>query len=222
MKFYHRTHELTLLSQIEQRAVSDAQMTVIVGRRRIGKTTLLKQAFASERTLYFFASRKSEPLLCEEFTYEVQTKLGITLGSFHSFAALFNVLLEQSQSRAFTLIIDEFQELYSVNPSIFSEIQNLWDSRKEQSHLNLILCGSIYSMMKRILENAKEPLFGRATAKMTIKPFSIQTLKEILNQAVTHNTNALLLESPSLRTISPQMYTQYLNTVCRERTREEV
>lgn len=197
-------------------------MTVIVGRRRIGKTTLLKQAFASERTLYFFASRKSEPLLCEEFTYEVQTKLGITLGSFHSFAALFNVLLEQSQSRAFTLIIDEFQELYSVNPSIFSEIQNLWDSRKEQSHLNLILCGSIYSMMKRIFENAKEPLLGRATAKMIIKPFSIQTLKEILNQAVTHNTNALLLESPSLRTISPQMYTQYLNTVCRERTREEV
>ena len=60
-------------------------------------------------------------------------------------------------------------------------MQNIWDSNKARSKINLIFCGSIYSMMTRIFENSKEPLFGRATQRIHLKAFDIVTLKEILN-----------------------------------------
>ena len=80
----------------------------------------------------------------------------------------------------YTLIIDEFQEFDNVNHSIFSDIQDLWDRYKEQAKINFIVCGSIYSMMKKIFENNKEPLFGRLTSKIVLSPFPTGTLKEIL------------------------------------------
>lgn len=88
--------------------------------------------------------------------------------------------MELSENRKFTLIIDEFQEFNSVNPSVYSEMQNIWDSNKSKSKINLILCGSIYSLMKNIFENSKEPLFARATERIHLKPFDVNTLKEIL------------------------------------------
>jgi AAA+ ATPase superfamily predicted ATPase len=60
-------------------------------------------------------------------------------------------------------------------------MQRIWDTNKDVSRINLVACGSIYSMMTRIFENAKEPLFGRATQRMHIKAFNINTLKEILS-----------------------------------------
>jgi len=155
-------------------------MTIFMGRRRVGKTALLKHVFAPADTLYFFVSKKNEALLCEEFVKQANEKLGVSLGAYLSFAQLFKALMIQSQTRRFTLIVDEFQEFANINPSVFSEIQNFWDSYKDYSKINLIFCGSIYSMMKRIFESYKEPLYGRATAKMTIKPFTISVIKQIL------------------------------------------
>ena len=68
MKFYNREKELELLSSIKERSATDAQMTVVVGRRRIGKTSLLKKAFENDDTaLYLFVPKKNEILICEEF-----------------------------------------------------------------------------------------------------------------------------------------------------------
>lgn len=180
MKFYDRVQELETLREIESMSAESAQMTMMVGRRRVGKTTLLRNAFIATPVLYFFIGRKNEVLLCEEFTDEVETKLGESFGHFNSFAQLFKVLMQLSKRLNFTLIIDEFQEFKNINPALFSDMQNIWDANKEESRLNLVICGSIYSMMKQIFENSKEPLYGRATARMHIRPFEISTLKEIL------------------------------------------
>jgi len=182
MNFYDREYEIDALRKIEEDSKHFAQMTLLMGRRRVGKTTLLKNAFASSKfVIYLFVAKKNEVLLCEEFVSEVEEKLSVSLGKFQNFAQLFKALMIQSQSRHFTLIVDEFQEFANLNPSIFSDIQNIWDSHKDQSKINLIFCGSIYSMMKRIFENAKEPLYGRATSKMIIKPFEISVIKQILH-----------------------------------------
>jgi AAA+ ATPase superfamily predicted ATPase len=181
MKFYDRENEIGILRKLEENSNSFAQMTILMGRRRVGKTTLLKQAYDSGTVLYFFVGKKNEALLCEEFVWTVEEKLSVSLGSFQSFAQLFKVLMIYSQTRQFTLIIDEFQEFANINPSVFSDVQNFWDSYKDNSRINLILCGSIYSIMKKIFENSKEPLFGRATARLVIKPFSINTIKQILS-----------------------------------------
>ncbi len=182
MKFYNREKELELLSSIRERSATDAQMTFVVGRRRIGKTSLLKKAFENEdTTLYLFVTKKNEILICEEFNEEIEHKLQLkTFGLIVHFKDLFQYLMELSVTRNFTLIIDEFQEFYSVNPSVYSEMQNIWDSYKDKSKINLILCGSIFSLMKNIFENSKEPLFGRATERIHLRPFNVITLKEVL------------------------------------------
>lgn len=182
MKFYNREKELVFLTSIKERSAEEAQMTVVVGRRRIGKTSLLKKAVENEDTaLYLFVTRKSEVLICEEFKEEIERKLQVKLfGSFTQFKDLFQYLMDLSATRNFSLIIDEFQEFHNVNPSVYSEMQNIWDSYKNRSRINLIFCGSIYSLMKNIFENSKEPLFARATERIHLKPFNVDTIKEIL------------------------------------------
>ncbi len=181
MRFYNREKELELLRRIEKSSQTSSKMTVIVGRRRIGKTKLVQKAFAHK--LYFFVAKKNEVLLCEEFTAIIQDNLKIKVhGQFVKFRDLFEFLLEQSKTRPFTLVIDEFQEFLSINASLYSDMQNIWDSYKDSSKMNLVLSGSVYSLMNRIFEDKKEPLFGRANHKIHLKPFSITTMKKILQE----------------------------------------
>ena len=181
LKFYNREKEMALLQKIEQKSETSAQMTFIVGRRRIGKTSLIINTFSNRKFVYFFVEKKSEVLLCEEFSEEIQNKLGVTIyGTLRTFKDVFGYLMDLSKKEHFTLIIDEFQEFRKVNEAIYSEMQNLWDQHKNQSKINLVLCGSVYSLMKQIFENSKEPLFGRATARVHLKAFDIPTMKQIL------------------------------------------
>ena len=181
MKFYNRKKELAFLNEIEQRSSQSAQMTIVTGRRRIGKTSLLVRSVSQKKSLYFFIAKKNEALLCSEFVDEIRLKLGVEVfGEMKTFKAIFGYLMELSKTTRFTLIIDEFQQFLSVNPSVYSEMQNIWDSKKEDSKINLILCGSVYSLMKRIFEQSKEPLFGRATQRLYLKEFNVITIKEIL------------------------------------------
>ncbi len=71
MKFYNREKEIKLLAEIQQAAEENAQMTTLMGRRRIGKTKLLFRATKDVPTLYFFVARKAEPLLCRDFIDEI-------------------------------------------------------------------------------------------------------------------------------------------------------
>ena len=181
MKFYDRTQELELLWDINKQSRNTACFTVMVGRRRIGKTSLLLESMKGEKFLYLFVSRKSEVLLCEQFQQEIKDSLELEIfGNVTEFRILFEQLMIYATQTHFTLIIDEFQEFDNINSSIFSDIQNIWDRYKEQAKINFIACGSIYSMMKKIFENNKEPLFGRLTSKIILKPFRISTIKEIL------------------------------------------
>ena len=76
MKFYHREIETETLQRIERLSKDNAQMTVITGRRRIGKTTLIRHASTEIPFIYFFVGRKSETLLCAELTEIVKETLG--------------------------------------------------------------------------------------------------------------------------------------------------
>ena len=181
MKFYNREIEVQQLRNIAEQAKTYAQMTFVVGRRRIGKTSLLLEAYKNETCLYFFVAKKNEALLCVEFIEEIKTKLNVPIfGEIKTFKTLFGLLLEVSKTQHFTVIIDEFQEFNTVNKTIYSEMQHLWDTQKNESQINLVLCGSVYSLMTEIFQNAKEPLFGRATHRLHVKAFDIDTLKQIL------------------------------------------
>lgn len=110
-----------------------------------------------------------------------------------SFSSLFQYMMEIAGQRAFNLVIDEFQEFYNINNSIYSDIQNIWDRYRKETKMNLIVCGSIYSLMNKIFQNNKEPLFGRADIIIKLSPFSLPVLKEIMYDYYPTYTNDDLL-----------------------------
>ena len=181
MEFFNREKEMLRLRDIRDFSASSPQFTVITGRRRIGKTQLALKANEDSPMLYFFVARKAESFLCQDFQQEITEKLDIPiLGEIQNFGKLFEYLMILSKQRSFTLIIDEFQEFYRVAPSVYSDIQRYWDLHSGKSKINLIVCGSVYSLMHKIFENKKEPLFGRMTANMNVKPFEVSVIKEML------------------------------------------
>lgn len=181
MKFYDRKNEIEELRKALALSDRSAQFTVVTGRRRIGKTTLVRKAYENTTMVYFFVARKSEKELCAGYRKEIELKLQIPiLGEISRFADIFEYLMKLSQTKSFTLFIDEFQEFYRVNPSIFSDMQRIWDEYHKESKINLVVCGSIYTMMTNIFQNNKEPLYNRENRFMKIKPFRIDTLREII------------------------------------------
>ena len=194
MKFYNREKEIEKLSEALKFSRDHAQMTFVVGRRRIGKTRLLLKAYEQTEHVYFFVAKKSEALLCAEFTEEIKKSLALPVyGEFRSFSSLFELLMEEGKRKSFTVIIDEFQEFMTINSSLYSDLQRIWDKHKEESKLNLVVCGSVYSLMTKIFENAKEPLFGRATQRLYIQPFDVATVKTILSESAPNYTKEDLL-----------------------------
>ncbi len=193
MKFYDRENEMHMLHEIESATHEGSRMTVLVGRRRIGKTKLLLRASEGKPAVYFFVSRKSESILCSQFVEEAERELGMPIGAYHRLADLLEHLMRLSQSMPFTLIIDEFQELLNIDASIIGDIQRVWDLNKDRSRINLLLSGSVYSMMHRIFEDNKEPLFSRASNIIHIHAFRTDVLKEILRDCNAHYTNEDLL-----------------------------
>lgn len=194
MKFYDRKNEIEELRNALALSKKSAQFTVVTGRRRIGKTTLVRKAYEGETLVYFFVARKSEKELCAGFKKEMEQKLGFPiLGEIGSFADIFEYLMKLSQNQGFTLFIDEFQDFFRVNPSVFSDMQRIWDEYHDKSKINLIVCGSIYSMMTTIFQNNKEPLYNRENRFMKVKPFKIEVVKEILKDYNSDYTSEDLL-----------------------------
>lgn len=164
MKFYNRTSEIKELQRIQKLSFdSYSRMTVITGRQRIGKTSLVVEATKGEgSTVYLFVSRKNETTLCEEFSLLISFGLGPYVPpEIKSFRSLFQMVMELAKTRKFNLIIDEFQEFEYVNLSVYSDVQNLWDQYRKQTYLKLILMGSVFSMMHKVFEGYKEPLFEK-------------------------------------------------------------
>ena len=194
MKFYNREEELAVLQKNRRQSERQSVMTTLIGRRRTGKTSLLLKSAEGTRYLYLYVSKDNEPLLCKKFQEQAIVALGIQVyGQISSFGELFEQLMRYGIDNHYTLIIDEFQNCLSINKSIPGSIQDVWDRYKDRSHVNLILCGSIYSMMKKIFENGDEPLYGRRDSNMRLLPFTIDTLKRILYDHNSNYTNDDLL-----------------------------
>jgi len=184
MIFVSRQEEIEQLRSIRERSIRVAQFTVLTGRRRIGKTSLVLKAYEEGGSmLYFFVSRKSEAELCRDFAGEVTSKLGITpFGQAERFADVFSFLMDYAKNHPLTLMIDEFQDFIRVNASVFSDMQKIWDLNKQDAKINLIVCGSINTLLNRLFRDSKEPLYGRQTEFMKLEAFTPSVLKEVLER----------------------------------------
>lgn len=187
MKFYNRENELEILHATSKRAEKSAQMTVIMGRRRVGKTSLILNSLKNQKYAYLFVGHEPENIMCQRFQHELINSLGINIyGNISSFRELFEIIMTESKHKHFTIVFDEVQNLIRINSEIFYQMQEIWDKHHNEAHANIIMCGSIHSLMKHIFENHSEPMYGRATSRLTLTPFKISVLKQIL---ADHNPN---------------------------------
>ena len=117
MKFYNRTNELAELQRIQGLAFNDhSRLTVVTGRRRIGKTSLIMKVMEGSPTVYLFVGRKNEATLCSEFIPVIAQALDVFVPvEIKTFRSLFQYMMGLSETRAFNLVIDEFQEFYNIN-----------------------------------------------------------------------------------------------------------
>lgn len=194
MKFYNRETEIAKLHEIRDLSYNDhSRLTVVTGRRRIGKTSLIGKALDDEPFIYLFVGRKNEASLCAGYCKEIANKLGIFVPPMTAFQDVFAFLMQQGETKRFSLVIDEFQEFFNINPSVYSDIQNHWDQYRLKTHVNFIVSGSVYSLMVKIFQNYHEPLFGRADVIMKLSPFALPILKQIMaDHAPTYTNDDLL------------------------------
>lgn len=175
--FIGREKELRCLE--EQYASNKFEMSIIYGRRRIGKTRLIKEFIKDKKAIYFLATNSSEKLnlqLFSEYLFEVLSP-ELTAAQFPDFHSAFKYLGEQAKKERIVLVIDEYPYLAESVKGISSILQRVIDEYFVNTQLFIILCGSSMSFMEKQVLGQKSPLYGRRTSQMKIYPF---TFKEVL------------------------------------------
>lgn len=177
-KFYNRKKELKILENHYKIASDNLVVEVIMGRRRIGKTELIKKFMANKKTLYFYVTKKSSQILLNDFTAVLRDRLGVVTGTLTNWEDFFDIIFNLSNREKLVVVFDEFQNFYHVNQSIFSILQKKIDENKNKAKMNLFFIGSIQSMMEKIFMQ-KEPLFGRVDNFINLKTFGFEDIVEI-------------------------------------------
>lgn len=178
MKFYNREKELGLLETLYSNMPS---FVVVTGRRRVGKTELIKRFSKGKKSLYFFVdSNKSAGILLSEYEEYLRETLRLPeYMRFRSSGELLEFLLEYKDN--LVVAFDEFQRLLRVDPSFITELQRLWDLKGDKSHAFIITSGSSIGMMKKIFVEEKAPLFKRADNILTLRQFSVKEIFKVID-----------------------------------------
>ena len=166
--FFNRATELIALQDHHKATSKRSQLLVIYGRRRVGKTTLVKEFLKDVKGAYIFIEPKNEELILKD----CERVFGKAMGyqpRIDSWETLFDIALTER----LTLVFDEFQNLGTVNPHLFSKMQKIWDEIGSKPGLFFIAIGSYVGMIKKIFRNGKQPLFGRASGMMKLDPFDV-------------------------------------------------
>ena len=170
MKFIGRKVELEKLNTEYER---DGGFVVIYGRRRVGKTTLIKEFLKKKTAFYFLATEELESQSMKRLAGVVArtTKSAyLQKATFTDWLDLFQVIADYKPEEKKVLVIDEFPYLVKTNPAFPSILQNAWDEILKGSNVMLILSGSLIGMMQKHALSYDSPLYGRRTAQIRLAP----------------------------------------------------
>ncbi|MCR5456642.1 MAG: ATP-binding protein [Clostridiales bacterium] len=169
--FVGRTRELEFLN--DRYSSQNAELVVLYGRRRIGKTELLKE-FCKDKPNFFYTCREyTDGVQLKSFTEKIRS-YGIAAfeytDCFSDWEKAFLSVLQVPTQKKKILVIDEFPYACKVNESIPSILQVLWDEKLQYENVMVILCGSSMSFIEKKLLAEKKPLYGRATGIYKLLP----------------------------------------------------
>ena len=183
MTFYDREEELDTLTGAVESPGSD--FVVVYGRRRVGKTELLKEFCADRPHMYFLAAQEAEHRQREKFLEQVADYFDQRVPRIDSWDEAFEYLGENLQREDLVVVIDEFPYLVEENDSLPSYIQAFVDQALDGTDSMLVLCGSSVSTMESEILGHESPLYGRRTAQLDVTPFSFQQAREVISYDIT-------------------------------------
>ena len=167
-RFINRERELDALYR--QYAASGASFMVIYGRRRVGKTTLIKEFIKGKNALYFLAEEESELVTMKRFARAVADFTNnCPKMAYDSWRDVFEPLRSCPGSDKKILVIDEFPYMVNTNSAFPSILQWIWDEWLQHTNIMLVLCGSLIHMMEKHALNYESPLYGRRTGQLKMK-----------------------------------------------------
>ncbi len=180
--FVDRREELAFLNRLLTRQQpGPAQMALLYGRRRVGKTELLKHWAQGSGLPFTYWSADKEPAALQRRSF-LATMLAMPeeqAPAFDSWPALWRWLaprLAEKRDREI-LILDELSYAAVADPALLSALQHAWDHHLQTSNVALVLCGSQVTTMEAIMQH-QSPLFGRFTGQWHLQPLPFSSLRE--------------------------------------------
>ena len=185
MKFIGRKSEMENLKTEYNRGSS---FVVIYGRRRVGKTTLIKEFLKDKTAFYFLATEEIESQSMKRLAGVVArtTKNNLLQKAvFTDWLDLFQLIADYKPEEKKVLVIDEFPYLVKTNPAFPSVLQNAWDEILKDNNVMLILSGSLIGMMQKHALSYDSPLYGRRTSQMRLLPLSFTDIYAVQDLSFT-------------------------------------
>jgi len=220
--FVNRTEELGYLEKLYKE--KNARLLIIYGRRRIGKTELLRQFSKDKKHLFFSSDLSSEQEQLRQFTekiYQVTGESFLQTQAFSSWEASLRYIFDHLIDKIPLIIIDEFPYLCVSNSALPSILQKIWDEKAKENNIFLILCGSYMSFMEKEVLGSKSPLFGRRTGQIVLPPLRFEHLKDFFSHyskkdrvytyAILGGTPAYLQRFSDKRTIEQNVKDEVLS-----------
>lgn len=181
-KFVNRHDELKFLNKEYNK--KNANLIVIYGRRRIGKTSLIKEFIRDKKSIYFLGTEESERENIKSFQklsgecIESEILKGDNILSWED---IFTMITEHKKEEKKIIIIDEFQYICRTNKAFPSVFQKIWDNLLSDNNIMVILCGSLISMMEQLTLSYSSPLYGRRTGQIKMKQIKFNYYNEFYN-----------------------------------------
>lgn len=168
LTFVDREKEVAFLEDIYHQ--KGTKVIILYGRRRVGKTEIIKTFIKNKDSLYFLADKRGTELNAQRFAREAAQHFKDISPAVHNFDDVFTYIVKRRKS--LVIALDEFSYLVERDETIPSVFQLIVDEILKGDFL-LILCGSSISMMEKAL-SYKSPLYGRRTGQWLVEPFSFK------------------------------------------------
>jgi len=172
--FVDRRAELKLLGSLARHP--GASLLVLYGRRRVGKTELLREFCKSRRSILFVADQRPASDQLRDLSariWELSREQPPGLPAFPGWGEALSYAGRLARHRSLTLVIDEFPYLALAEPGLTSVLQRVWDEELSRTRLFLVLCGSSVSYMESEVLGQRSPLFGRRSAPLHLEPLGL-------------------------------------------------
>lgn len=180
MRLIDRQHELAFFHSLLQRQrPGPAQLILLYGRRRVGKTLLLRTWAEQSGLPYTYWAAEKEPAALQRRKLYARL-LGVSLSqapTFGSWSELWEAAANLLGSQRRILILDELPYAAEADPATLSALQHAWDQYFQHGQLIIVLCGSQVRVMETLLSR-QSPLFGRMTGQWHLQPLPYATLRE--------------------------------------------